>query len=258
MVPRIKLFWPSLFTIMMSAASFCGCQHFQPAANPQWSLTKNDEKATKLTGGQVADVKVAMGRALEKRGDTAQAATAYREALKQDPARADASLRLAILHDQAGHFEKSLEFYQKALVAQPGSPDIYCDMGYSLYLQRRWPEAAMNLRQAVTLAPDHQRAHNNLGLVLAHMGRGEEALLEFRRAGCNEADALINLAFVHTLENRLAEAKAHYELALAKDASSAAAKEGLHELSGLMTRLDPANRESLRRQASILAAGASR
>ena len=39
----------------------------------------------------------------------------------------------------------------KALKLSPGSPDIYCDMGYSLYLQRRSAEAEMNLRQAIAL-----------------------------------------------------------------------------------------------------------
>src|SRR6266404_4003004 len=105
----------------------------------------------------------------------------YAEALQRDPNRADACVRMAILYDQHGKFDQSLPLYQKALAAKPGDPDIFCNWGYSMYLQDRLGEAEMNLRQALALQPDHRRAHNNLGMVLARLNRGEDALTEFRR-----------------------------------------------------------------------------
>jgi Tfp pilus assembly protein PilF len=192
-------------------------------------------------------VQVALARSLEQRGDTAQAMAAYKEALRLDPSRADAGLRLAVLYDKEGKFKESLPLYEKALAACPGTPDIFCDMGYSLYLQRRFGEAEINFRQAVALAPEHVRAHNNLGLVLAHSGRPEEAVAEFRRAGCTEADAQINLAFVLTLEKNWAEAGRRYEMALAIDSSSAAARKGLQELDSVVAKanqVQPANAQS--------------
>ncbi len=103
----------------------------------------------KLTPAQAADVQIAYGRSLEKRGLFEQAAKIYQEALKKDPSRSEAYLRLAILKDQRGNFVESAELYRKALKAKPGSSDIYCSMGYSLYVQRRWAEAEMNLAQAI-------------------------------------------------------------------------------------------------------------
>jgi Flp pilus assembly protein TadD len=185
---------------------------------------------------QLADVQVALGRSLETEDETAQAITAYKDALRLDPSRADAGLRLAILYDKEGKFTESLPLYQKALAAYTGNPDIFCDMGYSLYLQRRYGEAETNLRQALALAPEHVRAHTNLGLVLAHSGQPEEAVAEFRRAGCTEADAQINLAFALTLENNWAEAGRRYEMALAVDSSSTAARKGLQELDSVVAR----------------------
>jgi Tfp pilus assembly protein PilF len=215
---------------LLSAA---GCQHagnVQRPEAPPGALASKTEATPKLNGKQVADVQIAQGRSLEKQGELTQAAVAYREALKRDPNRADAYLRLAILHDKEGKFKESQEFYQLALKGMPGNPDIYCNVGYSLSLQERWAEAEMNLRQAVALAPEHSRAHNNLGLVLAHQGRAAEALAEFRRAGCTEAEGQVNLAYVLTLEKHWAEARQHYERALALDASSVAAQKGLQEL----------------------------
>ena len=220
------------------AALLClaGCQHFDPPSMPQSTVAASTLTPPKSKTRQIADVQVALGRSLEQQGETAKAMASYKEALRLDPSRADAGLRLAILYDKEGKFKESLPLYQKALAAYPGNPDLFCDMGYSLYLQRRFGEAEFNLRQALVLAPEHVRAHNNLGLVLAHSGQPEEAVAEFRRAGCTEADVQINLAFALTLENNWAEAGRRYEMALAIDSSSVAARKGLQELDAVVAK----------------------
>jgi tetratricopeptide (TPR) repeat protein len=113
-------------------------------------------------------------------------------------------------------------------------------MGYSLYLQSRWPEAEMNLQQALAIQPNHVRAHNNLGMLLARIGRPQEALSEFHLAGCRDADAYVNLAFALTLEQHWPEARQHYQHALQADPSSLAAQKGLRELEQLIARMDSA------------------
>lgn len=233
-------------------AGLAGCQHFDLPFDPQAVLAAHSASESKQKSSQITDVQVALGRSLEKQGQTAQAIAAYNEALRQDPTRADACLRLAILYNQEGKFQEALPLYQKALAGYPGNPDIFCDMGYGLYLQRRFGEAETSLRQALALAPAHTRAHNNLGLVLAHTDRWDEALAEFRRAGCSEADAQTNLAFALTLDNNWAEARRRYQKALTADASSSAARKGLHELDTLLAKADqrhPANPAPARTQA---------
>jgi Tfp pilus assembly protein PilF len=202
-------------------------------------FTAAPEKSPKLTDRQIADLKFAAGRTLEHEGNAAAAADAYREALLKDPARADACWRLAVLCDRQGKFNESQGWYLKALAGLPGNADLFCDIGYSFYLQKRWEEADMNLRQAVALAPDHARALNNLGLVMAHAGRPEKALAAFHEAGCSEADAHSNLAYALMMEKSWPEARQHYEAALTADASSAAARKGLRELEVLVARSAP-------------------
>jgi Flp pilus assembly protein TadD len=221
--------------LLLGLACLAGCQNVD-------RVSDGAEGRSSLNPRQVADVKIAYARTMEKHGDVARATSAYLEALKQDPTRGDAYARLAILDDQQGKFAESLEARRKALAAKPGDPDLYCDMGYSLYLQRRWDDAEMNLKQALALAPDHARAHNNLGLVLAHMGRSDDALVEFHRAGCNEADARANLAFAWTLEGRVADARQQYKYALAADPSSAPAKKDAKELDAVVSRMELARR----------------
>src|SRR4051794_22702191 len=104
---------------------FAGCQH--GPQRPAGSFSSPDtEPNVKLTPAQVADVQVALARTLEARGEAGEAMQAYAEALKKDPGRADACVRLAILSARQGQFAESAEYYGRALKLQPENPDIYC------------------------------------------------------------------------------------------------------------------------------------
>jgi Flp pilus assembly protein TadD len=226
--------------VVLGLACLAGCLHTDGFVAPASLVQAPEGSLSELGPRQVADLKVALGQTLEKRGQVAEAMAAYADAVKADPGRGDAWLRQAVVTDQQGQFAESAELYKKALALRPGDPDLYCDMGYSLYLQQRWAEAEMNLRQALALRHDHRRAHNNLGLVLGRTDRAEEAVAEFRKAGCSEADAHANLAFALALDGRWPEARAQYADALARDPSSAGLKKEVERLDALVAREDRA------------------
>src|SRR4051812_14538773 len=224
---------------LLWACFLAGCQQAPPRPTPAGSvLSASQESGPRLEGRQVADVQVALGRVQERRGEVGQAQATYLEALKHDASRADACERLGVLCDRQGKAAEAREWYEKARAAQKANPDLLCNLGYSHYIQSRWAEAEDALRQAIALSPDHRRAHNNLGLVLAHTGREQEALAEFRKAGCTEAESRSNLAFALTLKRRWPEARACYERALAADPSSAPARNGLRQVNALLTKGD--------------------
>jgi tetratricopeptide (TPR) repeat protein len=224
--------------LALGVACVGGCQQFNRSPVLSSLVSAREEGTGKVTARQAADVQFALGRTFEQRGDTVQAMAVYQEAVKRDPKRTDALVRLAILYDQQGKFRESAEWYRKALQSAPGNPDIFCNMGYSLYLQRRWAEAEMNLQQALTLKPDHVRARNNLGLVMAHTDRLDQALAQFRQTG-NECEARLNLALALTMDRRWEEARGQYEAALAAHPSSEAAQNGLRQLDTLLARTTP-------------------
>ena len=234
-----------------------GCRSTETKRPQPRPMLGENEPTAKVTPSQIADVQIAMGRSAEKQGDVDQAIAAYQEALKRDKSRSDAYVRIASLKSRQGKFEESDQLYRHALEIDRGNPDIYCDMGYSLYLRRRWAEAEMNLRQSIAIRPDHSRAHNNLGSVLAHNLRTEEALVEFRKAGCGSADSHNNLAIALTLDRRWSEAREQYRLALTADPTSQVAKTRLAELETLVAKVDPAGRNGLQ-DTKILPASARR
>jgi tetratricopeptide (TPR) repeat protein len=216
-----------------------GCQQLNRATGSV-AVKTGGEAGTGMTPSNEskADVRIDLGRVMEKRGENEQAMAAYQEALKEDPKRADAMRRLAALYDRQGKFAESEALYRKALALTPNDADLHNSMGYSYYVQSRFTEAERSLRQAIVLNPDHQKAHVNLGLVLAHADRVDEALTEFRKGGCDESDAHINLAYALTLERCWPEARQQYEYALAAKPSSAPAKKGLEELNALVAKAE--------------------
>jgi Flp pilus assembly protein TadD len=216
-----------------------GCRTASTTSRPEVDtrLPESKSSSAPLKPKQVADVQVAYGRTLERQGQEEAALRAYQDAVKSDPSRADAYARLAVLHDKRGKFAESAMYYDKALKASPGDPEVFCDKGYSLYLQHNLDAAETALRQAIALKPGFPRAHNNLGLVLGHKGRRSEALGEFAKAGCNLADAHLNLAFVLAVDGRWDEAQKQYALVLAADPKSEAARHGLKEVGRLAQRM---------------------
>jgi tetratricopeptide (TPR) repeat protein len=211
-----------------------GCGSFD-LASPNSTLGWGpDHRTGKITSAEQADLQITFGKVAERQGDVEGAEAAYRQALKRDKTRGDAQLYLANMHTLKGNYRAAAMEYQKALELNPGSVDVFCDMGYSLYLQHKWDEAERNLKQALAIMPGHKRSHNNLAVLYAHTERPDQALAEFRRAGNSLAVAHANLAFSLTLDQRWPAAREHYRLALAAGSDPEVLTARLRELDHLI------------------------
>jgi Tfp pilus assembly protein PilF len=230
---------PFALALILSA----GCQ----GLGPRQAALGTDlplASAAALTGAQQADVKIALGRSLEKSGDLDRAIACYTDAAEKDPTRFDACLRLALLHERQGRLADSREWYRKAMALQPNNADIYCNLGYSCYLHGEFMKAGQALGHAIELSPDHARAHNNLGLVLGRLGKTDDALAEFAKAGCSNADAHVNLGYCLMVEGDAVSARQQYEIALQLEPNSAAAKRALQNLNTMVAHLQTSPREN--------------
>jgi len=226
--------------LALSAAFLSGCGLLPQSSSSGTLLSADGEPSAKVGPHEAANVKVEFGHMMEKRGETAAAMTTYQDAHAQDPKNIDALLGMARLLDAQARFAESMTCYRKADALQPKNTKVACNYGYSLYLQGRFKEAEAALKQALARQPENAQAHTNLGLVLARTGRAADALAEFQRAGCGEADARVNLAFALTLQKALPAARTQYELALAADPNSGAAKKGLQDLDMVAAKSAPA------------------
>jgi TolB-like protein/Tfp pilus assembly protein PilF len=98
-----------------------------------------------------------------------------------------------------------------AVNADPGLAESQTSLGFvKFWLDWEWPAAEAAFRRAVNLDPHYALAHRMLGIVLAHMGRDEEAQRAARRA--RELDPL--LASHHALSSQIAFMGRDYDSAL--------------------------------------------
>jgi tetratricopeptide (TPR) repeat protein len=167
-----------------------------------------------------------MARYYEQEGKYDQAQAAYQQILAHDANHAAARHRLGVLAVRQGNLEEGMRQLQQARPLQPNDPELLCDLGYTLYLQGRTQDAAAVLGEVLERNPKHQRAANNLGLVLGQQGNLAESLAMFRRVNADAA-AHANLAYVHSQRGELDKAEQQYSRALDYDDELRTAAEGL-------------------------------
>ncbi|AQR70792.1 hypothetical protein BZG29_22610 [Janthinobacterium sp. LM6] len=111
-----------------------------------------------------------LGKRLQELGDSRAALAAYREALLLEPGSADARNGAAVLHAQLGQLETARAMLQ-ALAQEAPTARTYNNLGYVLYLQGDYAQAASVLRQSLQLDNGQQPARANLELAIAALAR---------------------------------------------------------------------------------------
>ena len=167
-------------------------------------------------GGREFSQQLTQGRNLEKAGKQGEARQVYEKLIVEHPDRFEPYHRLGVVADRQKRYREAQALFAQAIQREARNPDLFNDLGYSFFLQGKLEKAEAAMLKAVGLSPSDARYRNNLGMVLAHMERYEEALAEFRRAG-SDADAYYNLAFVLTAKDRVKDATDCFRLALAAD-----------------------------------------
>jgi Tfp pilus assembly protein PilF len=194
-------------------------------------LKKDDGvPAPEINEHNYAQVQLAIGDSLAKEGNFEAARSAYHAALRNDDSLARTYHRLALLNEKTGHEGDSKELFLKAIKLDPANADIACDYGYWCYLRNDWKESQQQLQRALQLDPKSKRAHNNLALLLARTDRPTEALHHFKLAGLSSDEARTNLGFVYLSEQRMPQAKAELERALAENPTSGKARDVLEKM----------------------------
>ena len=108
--------------------------------------------------------------------------------------------RLGVLYDKTGQSDRALPYYQKAINKDPTNAELLCDIGYRYAIGGDWQHAVSYYQMALKNSPNLDRAHNNLGVVMARNNRSDLAINHFLKAGCTEQQAQQNLAQITNVE----------------------------------------------------------
>jgi tetratricopeptide (TPR) repeat protein len=82
----------------------------------------------------------------------------------------------------SGHFDESLQLFQRMLRDYPDTPFLHYAYGSALDFRQKYDEAAKQLREQIRLTPDSAVAHLRLGAVLLKSHHPAEALPVAQRA----------------------------------------------------------------------------
>lgn len=121
------------------------------------------------------DVLGEYGKALADAGQLTQAKTVLSHAYTPDDPRWDVMSVQGTVADRLGDHAGAMHFYREALKIAPGEPAVLTNMGLSLALAKKLPEAERALRQAVSSPQADARMRGDLALVLALEGKFSEA-----------------------------------------------------------------------------------
>lgn len=120
---------------------------------------------------------------------------------------------LGILADMDDEAEKAMEYYLQAQAANPGSPQVLNNLGYSRYLAGDWTGARRFLQQALRIDSSYELAWRNLGLVHAREKNYRSALEALSRTG-EESEAYNDVGFVSMMAGEYDQALSFFDQAM--------------------------------------------
>ncbi|MBP2295840.1 O-linked N-acetylglucosamine transferase, SPINDLY family protein [Azospirillum rugosum] len=194
---------------------------------------------------------LADGLAHHEAGRLAEAETAYRRLLDQDPGNSDGWNLLGVVRAQQGdaracvrcirsalaireapeylynlgtalrdlgRLDEAVAAYERVVRLAPDRADAHMAVGALHQLRRQPIEAIAAYRRAIAIRPDSAEAHSSLGMVLQEVGQREEAIAAFSAAILHKpshAEGHSNLGFALQGLGRLSESAAAFAVALA-------------------------------------------
>ncbi len=154
---------------------------------------------------QRLDAMISEARQYEQHNQLQHAVQMYLDVLAINPSVPVAQHRLAVNLDILGHGDIARQHYLAAIQLAPRNAEVFCDYGYSLYLQGDLQEAARYYQHAINLNRNLRRAYNNLGMLYALNNQPDAAIHQFAYAGCHPNQAQLNLEFAAKLAGTITD-----------------------------------------------------
>jgi tetratricopeptide (TPR) repeat protein len=147
----------------------------------------------------------------------------YDKALKADPARNSARLKLGQMFLQQGLLDQALTQFQDLRTREPESAPVYEGLGQIYLMRGKVADAEKALTKAIALDASSWQSHNLLGLLYDQQKRHAEAIVSYHTALTyrpREPNVLNNLGLAYALSGNYDAAIDAYEQAIAAGSNS--------------------------------------
>jgi predicted O-linked N-acetylglucosamine transferase (SPINDLY family) len=172
----------------------------------------------------------ALGTALQRLGQGAQALEALQKAAVLCPGNAEVHYNLGVCFKAQGLTRDAEDSYRKALAIKPEFAAAHSNLGNILMERDQYVEAENSYRRALTIKPDYAEAYLNLSTALKEQGRCLEAMGSCRMALSIKpdlADAHLALGTLLQEQGELSDSILSYQKALAINPKNAKAHNNL-------------------------------
>jgi tetratricopeptide (TPR) repeat protein len=119
----------------------------------------------------------------------------YKQILGLNADSAEADMLAGEALDEKGDDAGAIEQFRAAIKANPAEPNVHFGLGYLLWKEHHFDEAAQEFKAELALDRDHQQARAYLGDSLVEMNQYDQALAELETAANSTGTA--SLAMVH-------------------------------------------------------------
>ncbi|HNX95875.1 MAG TPA: tetratricopeptide repeat protein [Holophaga sp.] len=128
---------------------------------------------------EAADVQIQLGYVYLKMGRSQESEKSFLAALESDPGEYSAYLGLAEYYRQLQRPNDQMAMVKQAMTLAPEDPDVWNAQGVALEVAGQTSEATASYEKALSIAPAHRKAVNNLGFNLERrMLAGEAGMKE--------------------------------------------------------------------------------
>lgn len=187
-----------------------------------------------------------LGEALRNSGRAAEAALAYREAIRRDARMVAAHQSLGVALRHVGQVDEAVETLRRATQLAPNRAAAWHELGLAYRAQGKPGEAARAIEKAIALDGELPEPHSNLGIVLLSSGdprRAEAAFREAIRIQPDYVEAHGNLANLLAGRGDFANARYHFERALRFKPTDAATRYNFAVALGRAGQVDEAQQQ---------------
>ncbi|MEN8142454.1 MAG: tetratricopeptide repeat protein [Thermodesulfobacteriota bacterium] len=165
-----------------------------------------------------------LGQALEEKGQLSQAMNHYQEALLLDPQNTKALNHLGIVLSKSGKIESAIEKFKLALSLDREDPLTHYNLALAFSDLGYLDDAVhhYNMAHHHTAGDTDSHVHNNLGILLAKLGRQDEAIAEFKetiRINPYHSESLNNLGVIYAQKKSYAKAAYYFQAALERNSN---------------------------------------
>jgi len=100
------------------------------------------------------------------------------KALELSPGNARALYYRALVERNEGKLDEAIADFEQVVAKFPRSRDAHRELGFSLYQERKYPEALAQYKELQGIDPDDLAAHYNLSILYRRMGMKDKAAVE--------------------------------------------------------------------------------